>query len=79
MRILPASHCEDLALDEPGTYVLMKSGRQMARVKAALRASGRDVRMVENCGLPGERVFADVDDIPDDAGYFSLIIAREVL
>ena len=56
-----------------------QSGRQMARVKAALRASGRDVRMVENCGLPGERVFADVDDIPDDAGYFSLIIAREAL
>ena len=78
VHIIPGSHCDGIPLDQPGTYVLMKSGSRMAQAKQALRASGRDVRMVENCGLPGERVYRSVDEIPDDAGYFSLIIAREV-
>jgi precorrin-2/cobalt-factor-2 C20-methyltransferase len=49
----------------------------MAEVKALLRRSGRDVCGVENCGMDAERVFRSVEDIPDDAGYFSLIVARE--
>ena len=33
--------------------------------------------MVENCGMEDERVYSHVDEIPDTAGYYSLIIARE--
>ena len=77
LHIIPASHRTDAVLDQPGTYVLMKSASHMREVKETLRASGREVWMVENCGLPGERVCRSVDEIPDDAGYFSLIIARE--
>lgn len=77
LHILPAVHRTDDALDLPGTYVLMKSAGRMAEVKALLRRSGRDVCAVENCGMDAERVFRSVEDIPDDAGYFSLIVARE--
>ena len=55
----------------------MKSGRQMAAVKEILSNSGRKVTMVENCGLENEHRYFSVDDIPDNAGYFSLIIAKE--
>ena len=75
--ILPASHRPEDPLNQHGTYVLMKSGRQIAAVKGRLLASGRDVAAVEKCGLEGERVFYGAENIPDDAGYLTLVIARE--
>lgn len=77
LHIIPAVHRTDGALDRPGSYVLMKSGRRMGEVKALLRASGKEVVTVENCGMDGERVYRGVDEIPEDAGYYSLIIAKE--
>ena len=77
LHILPASHNAETGLALPGNCVLMKSGSKMAEVKELLRRSGREVRMVENCCMEGERRFYSVDEIPDDAGYFSLIIAKE--
>ena len=77
LHVVPAVHRLDKVLDEPGNYVLMKSASQMAAVKDILRKSGRRVGMVENCSMPDEKVYHSVDEIPDDAGYFSLIIAKE--
>jgi len=77
LHILPAVHALDEALSGSGNYVLMKSGRKMGQVKKSLAASGRDVVAVENCGTEAEKVYHGVDEIPDDAGYYSLIIAKE--
>ena len=30
--------------------------------------------MVENCGLPGERVFSSLKEKPESSGYFTTII-----
>ena len=75
LHILPARLEDDL--NYSGNCVLMKSGRKMDRVKQQLAQSGRDVVMVENCGMPEEKIYHGVEEIPDDAGYYSLIIARE--
>ena len=77
LHILPAVHKLDTALEQPGNYILMKSASAMPAVKDILRRSGREVRMVENCCMEGEKRYYGVDEIPDDAGYFSLIIAKE--
>ncbi|MBR6950612.1 MAG: precorrin-2 C(20)-methyltransferase [Oscillospiraceae bacterium] len=77
LHILPAVHKLDAELTQPGTYVLMKSASQMGAVKDILRRSGRKVGMVENCSMSTEKIYHSVDEIPDDAGYFSLIIAKE--
>lgn len=77
LHVLPAVHRLDSRLDQSGTYVLMKSGRKMNQVKEILAASGRDVVMVENCGMEEEHIYRGVNEIPDDAGYYSLIIAKE--
>ncbi len=77
LHVLPAVHRLDCELDLPGNYVLMKSGKKMGQVKEILKKSGRDVVMVENCGMETEHVYCSVDEIPDDAGYYSLIIAKE--
>ncbi|MCC8029257.1 MAG: precorrin-2 C(20)-methyltransferase [Lachnospiraceae bacterium] len=63
--------------DLPGNYILMKSGHRMDEVKTLLRESGLDVVMVENCGMPEEKIYHGADEIPDDAGYYSLIIAKK--
>jgi precorrin-2/cobalt-factor-2 C20-methyltransferase len=40
-----------------------------------LKKEYRIAAAVENCGLSGEKVYGCVDEIPDDAGYFTLVIA----
>ncbi len=77
LHVVPAVHRLGEELDREGNYVLMKSASQMAKVKETLRQSGRKVMMVENCSMENEKVYRSVDEIPDDAGYFSLVIAKE--
>lgn len=77
LHIIPAVHQLETTLDQPGNYVLMKSGKKMNQVKSILSQSGRDVVMVENCGMENEHIYHSVGEIPDDAGYYSLIIAKE--
>lgn len=77
MHVIPAVHKLGDALNQPGNYILMKSGSHMKDVKGLLRASGKDVQMVLDCGMPSEQVYRNVDEIPDDAGYFALIIAKD--
>ena len=77
IHIVPAVHKTEDRLDQDGNYVLMKSASHMPEVKALLKASGRKVSAVVNCGMENEAVYRSADEIPDDAGYFSLIIAKE--
>ncbi|MBQ9815241.1 MAG: precorrin-2 C(20)-methyltransferase [Lachnospiraceae bacterium] len=77
LHIIPASHETAEGLSFPGTNVLMKSASRMKDIKKSLKESGKLVQCVENCGMENEKVYKNVDEIPDDAGYFSLIIAKD--
>ena len=77
LHIIPAVHKTTDSLDLPGTYVLMKSASHMKETKELLRKSGRVVGCVENCTMENEKVYRSAEEIPDDAGYFSLVIAKE--
>ena len=77
LHVLPALHVEDELAELKGTCVLMKSASRMPEVKKALADSGRSVCAVENCTMENERVYRDLEEIPDDAGYFSLLIAKQ--
>ena len=80
LRILPAG-MEGLEqeLDRPGTKVLMKAGSASPRTLALLRERGllQKTALVTDCGLPGERVFPDLTDPPEDIGYFAVFIVKE--
>lgn len=76
LHIIPAAHDMGTALKEKGNYVLMKSASHMAEIKEALREKGLDACAVENCGMDDEKIYRDISEIPDDAGYFTLIIAK---
>ncbi|MBQ4370684.1 MAG: precorrin-2 C(20)-methyltransferase, partial [Oscillospiraceae bacterium] len=76
LHVLPALHKTGSCLEEDGNYVLMKSASHMKEVKELLRRSGREASAVIDCGMDSEQVYRSVEDIPDDAGYFSLIISK---
>lgn len=76
IHIFPAIHNLSETLPDSGTCVLMKSGSKMNQVKEILKKSGRDAVMIENCGTSNEKVYFHVDEIPDTAGYYSLIISK---
>ena len=77
LHVLPALHRTEGRLDQSGTYVLMKSATHMKEVKELLRRSGREAAAVIDCGMESEKVFRSTEEIPDDAGYFSLIISKQ--
>ena len=77
LHIVPAVHRLGDTPDAEGNYVFMKSGKKMKQVKDILRETGKQVSMVENCGMETEHVYRNVEEIPDDAGYYSLIIAKD--
>jgi len=79
LHIIPAGGFPlEEALSLPGRKVLMKAGRSLAQVKEALRERGLYDRasLVENCGLPGEKVCPSLDDAGGDTGYFATIIVK---
>lgn len=77
LHIIPSSYEIEDALKLPGTKVLMKAGKKMPLVKEAVSRMDEDIYMVENCGMTGERICRGAEEIPEDAGYYSLIILKE--
>jgi len=78
LHVVPALHNTGKdTLAWPGNYALMKSASKMPEVKKMLSESGFEVFAAENCSMETEKLYKSVDEIPDDAGYFTLIIAKE--
>ena len=77
LHVIPSSYEIEEALELPGTKVLMKAGKKMPLVKEAVARMDADVYMVENCGMTEERICRGADEIPEDAGYYSLIILKD--
>lgn len=77
LHIIPASYGVEQALRYPGTKVFMKAGKQMAQVKSHLLAQNAQALMVENCGMENQHIYRTAEEIPEDAGYYSLLIVKD--
>lgn len=77
LHVLPASYHIEESLDLPGTKVLMKAGRKMSEVKRLLTEKELDAMMVENCGMENEKLYFGAQEIPEQAGYYSLLVVKE--
>lgn len=78
LHIIPAGGGTlEQTLELPGTKVLMKSGKRVTQVTAALRERGLSAAMVQNCGLLGQRVYEELSEVPEDVGYFATFVVKE--
>lgn len=79
LHIAPATGPIEPMLALPGAKVLMKAGRRLPEVRAALEHMGQmeQAAMVENCGLPDEKIYRDLQQIPEAVGYFATAIVKE--
>ena len=46
-------------------------------VKEELKKYDGQIQMVTNCGMKEEQIYHSLEEIPEQAGYYSLIIAKE--
>ena len=91
--MIPVSYQMEEALDLPGTRILMKSGREYPKVKKSLEkpvckpssmvsaadmdGKSQHVVMVENCGMESEKIYDGIENLPEEAGYYTLIIIKD--
>ena len=81
LHIAPGSSELEEVLNWPGNKILMKSGSQMPEVLKSIEAHAdlSKSAMIQNCGLPDERVFPNLsEESPKDStGYFATVIVKE--
>ena len=49
----------------------------MSEVKRLLTEKELDAMMVENCGMENEKLYFGAQEIPEQAGYYSLLVVKE--
>lgn len=77
LHVIPSSYEIEEALQLSGTKVLMKAGKKIGLVKEKLRKRSGQVTMIENCGMENEKIYRSAEEIPEEAGYYSLIIVKD--
>lgn len=70
LHVIPASYDISDCTELDGVKVLMKAGKNIAAVKEL----DCGICGVENCGMDGERVYLNKDEIDYKQGYYSLFI-----
>ncbi len=82
IHIIPGGSDTESALKLPGTKIFMKPSSGNNTLKKILKeneSKGKySVRGVTECGLPNERIINRADDIPDEKGYMSVVIVKDI-
>lgn len=76
LHIIPASYQIEEAMKLSGIKVFMKSGKQYRTVIQQLKRGNYHAVMVENCGMKEEKVYGCLEEMPEEAGYYTLLIVK---
>jgi precorrin-2/cobalt-factor-2 C20-methyltransferase len=76
-HIIPATYSAGRYYHQAGNYVVMKTEGHMKSLRDIPGLRRRDVKAIANIGLPNQKIFENIDDIPEDSGFFTVLIARE--
>ena len=77
LHIIPAAYQVKEGLELSGTKVLMKAEQKLSDVKGLPKDCTEQVFMVENCGMEEERICRGAEQMPETAGYYTLVIVKE--
>lgn len=76
LHVLPASYQIQEGLKLPGVKVLMKAGKQVDSVKQMILEQKLSACGVQRCGMEGEKLYRNAEEIEEDAGYYSLFLVE---
>ena len=62
--------------DFDGPLIIMKAGKNLKKLKEEIKACGKKAFLAENCGMAEERIYSDLEAMPDEAGYFSILLVK---
>lgn len=91
IHIIPASYDIEEALELSGTKIFMKAGRAYVHLKKALqhkygfpasledweKTSNPEVVMVENCSMEAEAIYRGLEELPETAGYYTIVFVKD--
>lgn len=77
LHVIPASYQAEEGLELSGTKILMKAGRKLPEVKEQLKERTEQIFMVENCGMEEEHIYRGAQQLPETAGYYTLVIVKD--
>ena len=59
-----------------GTLIILKAGRHLKEIKGKVAECGKTAYMVENYGMQDEKIYYNIQSMPDEAGYFTVVIVK---
>ena len=74
LHVIPGSYGQTEALDYPGTKIIMKNDSPELRDLLLKKSCG--VTTVEKCGLPDQKIYRGVEELPEGKSYVRLMIVR---
>ncbi len=74
LHVIPATYVEE-EISYPGTTVYMKSGKKLKDLKKS-HSSSSLLYMAENASLDNEKLYYSTEELPDQAGYYSIVIEK---
>ena len=77
MHIIPANYGIDEVMHMSGTKVLMKAGRKVSSLKEEVKKMGARAMLVENCGMKNEKLYTNLEMVPEKTGYYTVLIVNE--
>lgn len=76
LHIIPASYQSEEALNLSGTKIFLKIGSKMKWLKERLNNTNDHIYVVENCGMPNERISTSAEKLDEKSGYYTLVIVK---
>lgn len=80
LLVVPASH-KDITdcLSVDANLIFMKAGREIGALKEKLASYGllESASLVANCGMAEEQVWEKFADVPENTGYFSVVLVKK--
>lgn len=78
LHIVPDGGGEPDGLGDAGTTVWMKSGKNLPALLRKVSDAGLEDRtmLVQNCGMPNQRVYRDLVGAEIETGYFTVVILK---
>ena len=77
LHIIPSSYDIEEGLEMKGNKILMKAASKLNVVKETLQNKNIECHMVENCGMPDERIHHGTDQMPEKGSYYTIVVINE--